>query len=246
MTGREGYAAAADATALVFVPSVVVDGALEIEGMDGHHLARVRRIEVGERVVVADGRGLWRRCVVVAVHDGALRLEPEHEPRHEPQAEPRLAVAFAPAKADGAATVVRQLVELGVNRVIPILTRRGVVRWQGARADRVLDRLTRIAAEAAARAHRALLPAVEPAVELTALAGHPGLVLADPDGVRASEISDPPGGEWLVVIGPEGGLDETEIAALHPWRRLAVGPYTLRSVTAPTAVAAALAGSRRW
>lgn len=246
MTGREGYAAGAGATALVFAASVGGVAPIEIDGPDGHHLARVRRIAAGEQVVVADGRGQWVRCVVVAVHDGGLRLEPQHAPREEPQGEPRLAVAFAPAKADSGGTVVHQLVELGVDRIVPVVTRRGVVRWEGARARRAHERLTRIAREAAMQAHRARIPAVEPAVDVAALAGHPGLVLADPIGVRAPELGDPPGGEWLVVVGPEGGLDGAEAEALDPWCRLAVGPHTLRSVTAPAAVAAALAGSRRW
>jgi 16S rRNA (uracil1498-N3)-methyltransferase len=92
------------------------------------------------------------------------------------------------------------------------------------------------------RAHLAEVVAGEP---IDALARHSGLVVAGPRGVPASGLAEPPAGEWLVIVGPEGGLDPAEDAILGTAPRLAVGPHVLRAVTAPVAVAAALVGFRR-
>ena len=71
-----------------------------------------------------------------------------------------MTVAFAPARQDHGTEVVHQLVELGVDEIVPLLTRRGVVRWEGERAHKPLDRLRRVAREAAVQSHRARLPVV--------------------------------------------------------------------------------------
>jgi 16S rRNA (uracil1498-N3)-methyltransferase len=239
-----GFAADVAATALVFVPSVEPAEHL-LDGDDGHHLQRVRRVQPGERLVVADGEGAWAAATVVDAADGRLRVERDGPVTAEPVLVPRLAVAFAPAKGDHASDVVHALVELGVDRVVPIETRRSVVRWRGDRGRRAVERLRRVAREAATVAHRARIPAVEDPVALDELAGHPALVLADRAGVPARDLGAPAGGEWLVVTGPEGGLDPAETAALGPVLRLAIGAHVLRARTAPIAVAAALAGDRR-
>jgi 16S rRNA (uracil1498-N3)-methyltransferase len=79
------------------------------------------------------------------------------------------------------------------------------------------------------------------------LVAHPGLVVAALDGVPAHDLPAPAGDEWAVVIGPEGGFGDTELAAFdHPAAapRLQVGPFVLRAETAAIAAAAALAGRR--
>jgi 16S rRNA (uracil1498-N3)-methyltransferase len=71
-----------------------------------------------------------------------------------------------------------------------------------------------------------------------------GLVVAAPDGVSADDLALPPGGEWVVAVGPEGGFDGDELRGFGTAPRLAVGPFVLRAETAAIAVAAALGGRR--
>ena len=76
------WAASAGARALVFAdhPGSGADGRVRIDGPDGHHLQRVRRLEIGERIVVADGVGGWYEAGVVGVSDGVIdgeRLGPD-------------------------------------------------------------------------------------------------------------------------------------------------------------------------
>ena len=73
-----------------------------------------------------------------------------------------------------------------------------------------------------------------------------GLVLAAVDGVPASELPAPAGGEWVVAVGPEGGFDPDELAAFDHAPRLVVGRFVLRAETAAIAATAALAGRRSF
>jgi 16S rRNA (uracil1498-N3)-methyltransferase len=204
----------------------------------------VRRLRAGEAVTASDGRGSWRLCTVAEVGDGRLRLAPAGPLTLEPALSPRVVIAFAPAKGDQAGDVVHQLVELGVDAVMPITLHRSVVRWDGSRGDRARDRLRRVIREAAMQSRRARLPELVSAEPLSVLARHPGLVLADPEGEPAGRLRSGRGGEWLVVVGPEGGLDPAERELLSSGALLGVGPHVLRAVTAPVAVAAALVGFR--
>ena len=133
---NRGFAAAAPGVAHVFVDDVSRDSDVWIEGADGHHLQRARRLRVGESVTVSDGRGCWRTAHVTELGERRLRVTPTGPLTTEPVLAPRLVVAFAPAKGDQAGAVVHQLVELGVDAVMPITLRRSVVRWDGERAER--------------------------------------------------------------------------------------------------------------
>jgi len=237
------FAASAGGAALVFVPDPAA-AELVVDGDDGHHLQRVRRIAPGEPLVVADGHGAWAPARVTGAAEGRLVLARVGPVRVEPAPQPRLAVAFAPAAGDHPTTVVRALVELGVDCILPVETERSVVRWRGERGARAVSRLRRVAREAAMVAQRARIPVVEACAPLDALAGRP-VVVADRSGLPAPELGEPQGGEWLVVTGPEGGLAPDEVERLAPWARVSVGGHVLRARTAPVAVAAALAGRRR-
>jgi 16S rRNA (uracil1498-N3)-methyltransferase len=245
VTEAVGFAATAVAAAHVFVDRVDDDSDLWVDGDDGHHLQRVRRLRAGESITASDGAGSWRVCTIAEVGERRLRLTPTGPRTIEPALAPRLVVAFAPAKGDSAGAVVHQLVELGVDAVMPITLARSVVRWDGDRGDRPRTRLGRVIREAAMQSRRSRIPALLEPVPLADLARHPGLIVGDPAGEATAGIAVPGGEEWVLLVGPEGGLDpaERELVAVSP--QLAVGPHVLRAVTAPVAAAAALVGLRR-
>lgn len=241
-----GWPADVAASAHVFVESAaeLVDG-LDVTGEDGHHLARVLRLRAGETVTVADGLGTWRPYAVGEVTATGVRLEGAGQPAREPVLEPRLAVAFALTKGEKPELVVQKLTELGVDRILPVVGERSVARPEQARAAAMVERWRRIAREAARQSRRARLPIVEELGPLSALAGHPAIVVADRGGETVEALGEAPGGEVLLVVGPEGGLTPDETEGLKPWAGLALGPYVLRAETATIAVAALLASRRR-
>lgn len=239
------------ASAHLFVdPSVGLTDGLDVSGEDGHHLARVLRLRVGEVVTVADGAGRWRayRVAVIGAPGSAgtvVHLDAIGDPDREPARSPRLAVAFALTKGDKPELVVQKLTELGVDRLVPVVAERSIARPNAARAETARERWERIAREAARQCRRAALPVVEPLAPLRALAGHPGLVVAERGGGPAESLVLPPGGEILAVVGPEGGLTAGEVDGLSPWGRLGLGPHILRAETAAVAAAAVLSAFRR-
>jgi 16S rRNA (uracil1498-N3)-methyltransferase len=233
-----GYAAAAHA----FVSAL--DDHVTLEGSLGHHLARVRRLRSGEVVTLADSQGRWRPYTVVVARGDAVRLDARGDAVTEPHLEPGLAVAFALTKGAKRELTVQKLTELGVDRIVPLQSRRSVPRWGADRATAAVERLRRVAVESAAQSRRARLPQVEPLKPLADVEDHPGLVLADRDGDDAESVPPPQDGEWMLVVGPEGGLGPDEAAALGPSARLRVARHVLRAETAAIAGAALLTTRR--
>jgi len=247
VTGPAGGPAFAGAVAHTYTDRL--DDMIRIDGDDGHHLQRVRRLQPGEHVTAADGYGRWRSYVVAAAEDGVLDLRATSEFEHEAPLEPGLAVASSLTKGDRPELVVQKLTELGVDRIVFVEATRSVVHWDERRATSSLARLARVAREAGAQSRRARLPVVDGPVAPADLLDHPGLVVADPLGVTADALASPaaaPGSraEWLVVVGPEGGFTEREQEQFGAVPRVAVGPFVLRAETAAIAAAAALAGRR--
>jgi 16S rRNA (uracil1498-N3)-methyltransferase len=243
------FAALYPATAHTFVPAL--DDEVTLADEAGHHLSRVRRVRAGETLTVSDGNGRWRPYAVEGVRPGAVDLHAQGVPVLEPQLEPRLVVAFGLTKGTKPDLAVQKLTELGVDGVTLLSTRRSVPRWSGSRADAAVARLRRIAREAAAQCRRARVPQIEGILPLAELRGHTGLVVADPTGEEVARVPAPPGGEWVLVVGAEGGLDPDEAAELtspaehrEGPARLRLGPHVLRAETAAIAGAAVLATRR--
>jgi 16S rRNA (uracil1498-N3)-methyltransferase len=235
---------AADATAVAHVFADSIDDEIVVDGADGHHLARVRRVRVGEHVTVADRDGGWREYAVVGARGGTLSIAAVGPARVEPWLTPRLCVAFALTKGTKPEVVVRQLTELGVDALMPVIGERSVARRDVVDEARMVERLERVAREASMQSRRARVPEISRPSPLLELVGRPGLVLADRAGWGGAPPAAPPEG-WTVVVGPEGGLSTAELAALDGVPRVGVGSHVLRAETAAVAVAALLAAGRK-
>jgi len=208
--------------AQVFVRDLEVP---ELDAEDVAHLERVLRLRPGEAVRVADGAGAWRQARWV----GGGRVEASGPLNHEPELLPAVTVALAVVKGDRTEWAVQKLTEAGVDRIVPLLTDRSVVRWSPERARRAVERLRAVARSAAAQSRRARLP------EVDALCSFPQAVAAaGTAGVRADLGGGPPSLErpW-VLVGPEGGWSPAEAACDLPV--MGLGPTTLRAETAAVA-----------
>lgn len=232
--GPAGVAAAAQ----VFVSDLE---ALSVTADDAHHLQHVLRLRPGETVVASDGRGGWRTCRVVAPGPGggAGPLEADGPVHHEPRHGRLLTVAFVPVKGGRPEWVVQKLTEMGVDRIVAVSSQRAVVRWTGERRTGALNRLRRVAREAAAQSRQAWLPEVEAADGVDALAS--GLA---PVAVALAQPGGPAPGATLsaVAVGPEGGWDPSEVDGTYPL--VGLGPTVLRAETAAVAAGVLLCGLR--
>ncbi|MCB1016292.1 MAG: 16S rRNA (uracil(1498)-N(3))-methyltransferase [Acidimicrobiales bacterium] len=209
----------------------VVDlDAPELDEADRHHLDRVLRLARGDLVTVADGQGAWRECRFGPVLEPAGPVVVERPPT------PPVTVCFAPVKGDRPEWAVQKLTELGVDVIVPLGADRSVVRWAGERATRHVERLRRVAREAAMQCRRPTLPVVEDVRTFADVAARPGALLADPTG------RSPQRGDALVLVGPEGGWSDAERARAVPAVRL--GPTVLRAETAAVVAGALLTALR--
>ncbi|HEX9467507.1 MAG TPA: RsmE family RNA methyltransferase, partial [Acidimicrobiia bacterium] len=197
-------------------------------------------LRAGESVTAGDGYGRWRAFLVDTASAGTVRLVATSPIVHEPLLAPRLAVAFALTKGTKPELVVQKLTELGVDRIVVVSAARSIARWDATRAGAAMDRLQRVTREAGAQCRRARLPVIDGPVAPLELAGHPGLVVAAPDGTGPQDLPLPPDGEWLVAVGPEGGFDAFELAAFGTAPHVSLGPFVLRAETAAIASAVAL------
>jgi 16S rRNA (uracil1498-N3)-methyltransferase len=240
------YAAAkarADASAQVFVD----DPARAIPSDDdAHHLGRVLRLRAGEEVIVSDGAGHWARTRWTGAGAALEPLRDGSGPggdgsvQFEPAATPALSVAFAPTKGERPEWVVQKLTELGLDRIIPLISERSVVRWEGARGAGVVDRLRRVAREAASQCRRVWLPEVTDVVRFADL----GALGATAGEVVLAQLSGAPLGvaQRVVAVGPEGGWSGEELGAGLP--TVGFGLSVLRAETAAVTAGALMVSLR--
>lgn len=230
---------------------VVADFALD--GAEGRHASRVKRIAAGETVLVGDGRGALVTCTVTRAEADTLALHVETR-SVVALPDPRIVVVQALAKGERAELAVEMLTELGVDEIVPWQSARSIVRWSGPRGAKSLDRWRRTAREATKQSRRPWLPGIADCastddVVARARAAAGALVLHEDATHPLAAAPVPATGEVLVVVGPEGGIAPAELDALVIAGATSVrlGPEVVRTSTAgPAALAALSAALGRW
>lgn len=226
---------------------------VSVEGDEAHHAVAVRRLRVGERLVLTDGRGT---TVVGSVADtGKRRLTVSAESvERAPEPSPRVVVVQGLPKGDRGELAVEVLTEVGAGTIVPWAAARSVAVWRGDRVDKGLARWRSTAREAAKQARRPWFPEVaglastQDAVALVS-GSSVAVVLHEAADEALAEVSVPTDGTVVVVVGPEGGLTDDELVAFTDAgaRAVRLGAEVLRTSTAGVAaVAALLSRTPRW
>ncbi|KAA2266073.1 16S rRNA (uracil(1498)-N(3))-methyltransferase [Solihabitans fulvus] len=225
-----------------------------LDGPEGRHAAAVRRLRAGEELVLADGVGGLAACTVREAAKDSLLLTVTRR-WTDPPPTPRVVVAQALIKGDRGELAVELATEAGADEIVPWRASRCVAKWEdGPRGDKALAKWRATAREAAKQARRAWVPPVHEPLHTKALAARATeaaltLVLHESATRRLSSTDLPPTGDVLLVVGPEGGITEEELAALtqagaHPVR---LGPTVLRASTAAAVALGALGAlTNRW
>ena len=220
------------------------DGMAALPRDEAKHAARVLRLRPGDAVCAMDGAGRrWRAELNEAV-DGVRLLEPL--PDNEPPV--RLTVYQGVPKSDKLDLIAQKLTELGTAALVPVKMERCVARLEERDGEKRRERLQRIADEAAKQCRRSVPVKVAPPMTwreaLAALARHELALVPWEDAVgrrmRDVHAERPDVRDIGVVIGPEGGMSESEVDALRKAGALTVtlGPRILRTETAAMASAA--------
>jgi 16S rRNA (uracil1498-N3)-methyltransferase len=227
----------------LFLVDTLPDGdRFVLDGPEGHHAATVQRLRTGEALLLGDGRGGTVSAVVTAVGRGQLELSLGTR-RYARRADPRLVVVQAIAKGERGELAVQAMTEVGVDVVVPWAAARSVAQWPaGERGARARERWIAAAREATKQARRCWLPEVTvahstPQVANRLAAAPLGLVLHEAAARPLTTVELSGGGDITVVVGPEGGLDEAELAEFERAGAVPVrlGEAVLRTSTAGVA-----------
>lgn len=228
-------------TPRLYVPGPLAAGSVTLNGPQAHYLAGVMRARAGDPVkLFGDTTGEWL-AVIADVAKRSVTLELTERLR-EREAVPDLWLCFAPLKKGPIDFLAEKACELGVARLVPVVTHRTIV-------DRVNeDRLRANLIEAAEQCGRTALPELVAPVKLAALlrdwgssdsGGDRALFFADEEGgAPAHAAMAAHAGPAAILIGPEGGFDAEERAAIRALPQavaISLGPRILRAETAAAA-----------
>jgi 16S rRNA (uracil1498-N3)-methyltransferase len=223
-----------------------------LSGEEARHAVVVRRTRVGERVALTDGAGTTALATVTATSASTLTTHVDEVRVTEPEM-PRVVVVQAIPKGDRGELAVEMLTEVGVDVIVPWAAARSVSVWRESKRDKALARWRSTAREAAKQARRSWFP------EVTGMVGTPEVVgllrkasvpvvLHEAASGPLADLPVPGRGEIVIVVGPEGGISDEELAAFasvgaEPVR---MGSSVLRTSTAGVAATAALLARTRW
>ncbi|GAA1657669.1 ribosomal RNA small subunit methyltransferase E [Mycolicibacterium murale] len=215
-----------------------------LDGDEGFHAASVRRIRVGERIVLGDGAGVLADCIVDAVEKRALQATVV-ERRLVPAPTPSVTVVQAIPKAERSELAIELATEAGADAFVAWQATRCVARWDGPKADKGLRRWRAVARSAARQSRRAFIPEVDGVASTAEVVGSLGgvtLALHESATVPLANIDVAQTDSITLVVGPEGGLTDAELAALVDAGAQAVrlGPTVLRTSTAAAVALGAL------
>ncbi len=202
-------------------------GEVVLTGDEARHAAGSMRLRAGEPILVCDGAGQVAACSVRSVDRRSVVAQVESvrvvpEPRE-------VTVVQAIPKGERGDLAVELLVETGASRIVPWKSARTVADWRGKEAAKV-ERWRRVALAAAKQSRRAWLPRVE---QLLVGVPEATFVLHEDAEVTLFEVELPPG-PLTVVVGPEGGLTDDEVAGMGGLA-VRLGPEILRTSTAGAA-----------
>jgi 16S rRNA (uracil1498-N3)-methyltransferase len=243
-------------SAPLFLVDVLPGGAtFTLAGAEGHHAADVHRLRVGERLILADGRGGTAAAEVLRVGRGSIDVALGDRAWVDAP-DPRLVVVQGIAKGDRGELAVQAMTEIGVDEIVPWAASRSVVQWRGDRGVRAREKWVVTVREAAKQARRPWLPLIagDPDCSTKKVAARLGdataaFVLHEDATDRLTGARLPEAGEIALVVGPEGGISDAELgvfvaAGAQPVR---LGDSVLRTSTAGMAALAVLSARlKRW
>ncbi|MFJ5621440.1 16S rRNA (uracil(1498)-N(3))-methyltransferase [Peribacillus loiseleuriae] len=232
----------------------VDEGTIQITGADFHHITRVMRMNVGDQLICVKPDGQAGLAEIVDVTSETVLATVVKWLKEDKELPIKLAIASGLPKGDKLEVIVQKGTELGAHEFIPFIAARSVVKWDDKKAGKKIERLQKIAKEAAEQSHRTVRPFVtEPlnlgglikyangydvkmvAFEESAKQGEKGALVSALQNIKAGQ-------SMLFVFGPEGGLSEGEVTQLTEagFTLCGLGPRILRTETAPLYALAAV------
>ncbi len=217
-----------------------------------HQLKKVLRVRVGEQFEVVDDDSQLAIVEVSELEPFEVKVVELLEQKVELPVSVTIAVGLS--KGDKLDWIVQKATELGVSEIIPLSLTRNVVKWTGDKADKKIERLQKIAEEASEQSHRLKVPCVTSVMTLKELVNYTSdfeqKLIAYEESAKVGESlqlvkslqSLQENERVIFVFGPEGGIEEQEVALLEEsgYIPCSLGPRILRAETAPLYALAAV------
>lgn len=229
------------------VPEQVGEEWIRIDGTDVNHIRNVLRMKIGEKLEVSDGNNQKYLCAVDSFGDTSVELRILEAMEADNELPSRIFLFQGLPKSDKMELIVQKAVELGVHEVIPVATKRAVVKLDAKKAAKKRERWQEIARSGAKQSGRNVIPAVREVMgfrEALAYAKELDVVLIPyelAEGMKETReklAGIRPGQSVAVFIGPEGGFEKSEVelavsAGAYP---VTLGRRILRTETAGLAM----------
>ena len=228
------------------IPRLYVDQILaigvpvELDPHSARYLRSVLRLSDGDQVVVFDGRGGEYRALLESSGKTSARIIAKEFDPVERQSPLHIQLAIGISRGERMDLVVQKATELGVAEITPLFTQRCEVKLNQARAIKKNQHWRQIAINACQQCQRNRLPDVRPAATIGEWlwSSQQGLkLLLDHHGERGIARRAPIDNRVVLLVGPEGGFESSEVAAAERagFIPLGLGPRVLRTETAPIA-----------
>lgn len=220
---------------LVLSEGALEAGPLRLPSDAAHYLRDVLRLEVGVALELTDGAGRVARASIAVADKRVVTLAVE-APRFVSRPSRSLTLIQCVAKGEKMDQIVKQTTELGVSRIVPVISERAVARSMGRQ-----DRWRQIVDDAVRVSGRAWRPELRPVTAFADLLAEPRASASWVFALDGAEAYATPSVDDLeVIVGPEGGLTDAEIEAARAagFRSVTLGEHTLRTETAAAAVTA--------
>jgi len=224
----------------IFTPQLLASNStLALAEAQSHYLSKVLRMQAGRELILFNGEGGEYRAEISAVYKKHIDVDVKEFSAENRQSHLQLELAIGVSRGERMDWVLQKATELGVTKIIPLMTERTEVKLGGERADKKMEHWQHIIISACEQCQRNLLPELsEPKIysewishcdaELKFVLHH-----RDNKGLPQDKTTQ----NIALLIGPEGGLDDSEItqAIAQGFSPLTLGPRVLRTETAPVA-----------
>ncbi len=226
--------------------SDITENIATITGEEAQHISRVLRMKKGDNVTLCDGEGMFFEATLTDFSDKSVVAEITSSRKAETEPYVELTIFQGVPKNPKLETIVQKLTEIGAVRIVPVDTKRAVAKLD---KSAKVDRLRKIAREAAKQSKRGIVPEVMDSMSFknaVKLASQADLsIIAYEEEVETSlkkALSGKTPKTVSVMIGPEGGFekDEVEFAKENGLVSITLGKRILRTETAPLVISAAV------
>ncbi len=218
-----------------------------LDGPEGRHAVAVKRIQVGEHVVLSDGRGTIAEVEVADISGKDQLTGRVVDVVEVPKPRPAVIVVQAIPKSERAELAVDLATQGGVDEIYPWVSHRTIARWQGAKVGKNVEKW-RATTREAAKQWRPWIPEVHEPVTTNQLAelirGESAVVLHEDAETKIGEV-DFSVDKLFLIVGPEGGIGDDELELLDA-QKVKLGPEVLRTASAAFAGLSAIGALSRW